>query len=110
MTRCRICARRGLAKCACWRRASPKVRAHLRVIGRKGARTAGDNKHREALKRWTAQAKGLTPAEFAFLVYRRGYSNGYKAGERHGLSTGYQRGFDTGTRQTRFERAMERSA
>lgn len=76
----------------------------------KGAHAAGAKKHREAVERWVALAKGLTTLQFAQLVYRRGYHNGYVIGERRGRGEGYRQGFDDGGRQARYERAMGRSA
>ena len=73
---------------------TPAIRRHLVNIGKQGGRAAGAiRKAREAV-RWAAAAEGLTGAEIARVVNRRGYENGWKTGRRYGHGKGFEEGYE----------------
>ena len=82
MTTCRVCGPLGQYRCNCSRRSSLKVKAHLRIIGRKGAQKSAYARRVKSWKRWTQMVAGLTVREAWRKVYEQGYNAGYEARRR----------------------------
>lgn len=80
MTTCIKC--RGQFRCNCARRSSPKVKAHLRAISRKGAQKSAYAKRLKSWKRWTEMVKGMSVREAWKTVYLQGYNAGYERRRR----------------------------
>jgi hypothetical protein len=74
--RCDSCKARGLKKCGCYRRRSPKVKAHLARIAKQGAQKSAYARRVKSWQRWMQMVKGMSVREAWRFVYLQGYNAG----------------------------------
>ena len=84
MTSCRICGPEGLNqyRCNCKRRTSPKVKAHLASVARRGAVASAKKRRVASFQRWRELVKGMSVTEAWRHVWLQGYNAGYERRRR----------------------------
>jgi len=107
VTRCQPCHRRGLYRCACSRKRSVKVLAHLRSVAHAGGKAGGAVRRAAAAKVWDLAARDMTPGQIARAFYKRGINNGDARGERRGYAKGFAAGYDQARRELQFQSAIQ---